>query len=99
MKDLKQDSTWNLIPVQSVHVETSNPQMMEPAPYLRFSVDVYSVQPAGERVDDDEDVTKLCRDDATSVVSCVLRPHDMNLIITKVTHLQNQEKDSTLLLC
>jgi len=70
--------------------------MMEPAPYLRFSVDVYSVQPAGEGVDDDEDVTKLRRDDAAPVVTSVLRPHDVNLIITKVTHLQNQEKCSTL---
>lgn len=35
-------------------------------------------------VDDDEDVAKLRGDDASPVVSGVLRPHDVHLVIPKM---------------
>lgn len=41
-------------------------------------------------VDDDEDVPKVGGDDAPAVVAGVLGPHDVNLIISQVTELQQQ---------
>lgn len=56
-------------------------------PYLRLAVDVDAVEAVVERVDDDENVSELGGDDATPVVTCVLRPDDLNLVVAKVTQL------------
>lgn len=44
-------------------------------------------------VDDDEYISKVSRDDAPSVVPCVLRPHNVHFIISQMTKLDTQYKD------
>ena len=46
-----------------------------------------AVEAVVERADDDENVSELGGDDAAPVVTCVLRPDDLNLVVAKVTQL------------
>ena len=43
--------------------------------------DLYPVEIVIERVDHDEDIAELCRNDSSPVVSPVLSPDDVDLII------------------
>ena len=60
-------------------------------PHLWLLDDLDAVHVVLHGVDDDEDVSKLGGDDASPVVSRVLRPHNMHFVITQVPQLQTQE--------
>ena len=55
--------------------------------HLRLPVDLDAEEAAAQRVDDDEDVAEVGRDDAAPVVAPVLRPHHLHLVVTEVTQL------------
>lgn len=61
-----------------------------PRTYLGFLHDLYEEHVILHGVDDDEDVPEVGGDDAPAVVAGVLGPHDVNLIISQVTELQQQ---------
>ena len=56
--------------------------------HFRFAVDLHSEQTGRQGRDDDDDVSKLRGDDATSVVASVFRPDDLHLVVAKVTQLK-----------
>ena len=55
--------------------------------HLWLPVDLDAEEAAAERVDDDEDVAEVGRDDAAPVVAPVLRPHHLHLVVAEVTQL------------
>lgn len=61
--------------------------------YRWFLVDLHTEEAISERVDHYQDICKLCLEYGASVVSPVLTPHNVNLIIAKVTHLQSGVED------
>jgi len=40
-----------------------------------------------QRVYDDENIAKLCRDDSPAVAACVVRPDDLYLVVAQVAQL------------
>ena len=48
------------------------------------------VKLVGQRVDDDEHVAELGRQDSSAVVSPVLRPDDVDLVVAQVARLAQQ---------
>lgn len=57
------------------------------ATHFSLGGDLYPVEPVGQRIDDNENITELSGDDASPVVPCVLRPYYVHLVIAKVTSL------------
>ena len=42
-------------------------------------------------IEDDQNISKLCLEDRTSIIPPVLTPYYMNLVITKVTYLVGEK--------
>ena len=57
-------------------------------PYLGFLDDLYSKQLILQRINDDHHMSKVSVDETMSVIPIVLRPHDVNLVITNMTNLK-----------
>ena len=53
--------------------------------------DLYSKQVVLQRINHNHYISKLRVDNAVSVISVMLRPHNVNLVVTKVTHLQKEQ--------
>lgn len=61
--------------------------------YLRLLNDLDKIHVILHWVDDNEHVSKVSWDDATTVVPGVLGPHDVHLIVAQVTQLPNKHKN------
>ena len=57
-------------------------------PYLGLLDDLYSKQLILQRINDDHDMSKVSVDDTMSVIPIVFGPHNVNLVITNMTNLQ-----------
>ena len=57
-------------------------------PYLGFLDDLYSKQLILQRINDDHHMSKVSVDDTMSVIPIVLRPHNVNLVVTNMTNLK-----------
>ena len=56
--------------------------------HFRLAIHLHAEQAARQWRHHDDDVSELRRDDAASVVTRVLRPHDLHLVVAKVTQLK-----------
>ena len=50
--------------------------------HILFLVNLYPKELVGERVDYNQDISKLCLEDGPAVVPPVFTPHNMDLIIS-----------------
>ncbi len=58
---------------------------------LLIDINLYSKQTVWLRVDNDNDITKLGLESGPTIVPPMFTPHNMDKIVTKVTHLYAKE--------
>lgn len=94
MMSLKNSEQWNAkVFIAAQNTDSCLSTTPKEGFYLWFFEYMDWVHVVLHGVDDDQHISKLCWDDPSTVVSGMLRPNNVDLVITQVSKLEGGERE------